>query len=108
MGDAGVFILEWSFLSMGFRGAATFAPLVSAIFLPGRIPKRYAEAAIIAGPVITIAARRLFSFLNINCDSLFAGVGCSILIIMLGYLDGRIVKSDTLKHRILKTKGKRN
>ena len=42
---------------MGLRGAAIFVPLCGACFLKGKVPKGAAYAAVIMGPVMTLAGR---------------------------------------------------
>jgi SSS family solute:Na+ symporter len=52
---AGSLILEWSFLSMGLRGAATFFPFLFAIVMPGRLSRAWGLASS-AGGLLTLAA----------------------------------------------------
>lgn len=82
-GEAGSMILNWSFLSMGLRGAVLFAPLCFALFAPGRVPKTYAAAAIIAGPVFVLLGNRL---LPTYIDPLFPGMAAALLICTAGCL----------------------
>lgn len=86
MGDMGGFILSWSFMSMGLRGAVAFGPMVAGVFFPGRIHRYYAIAAIIMGPVITLLGKFL---LPPTFDSLFLGVLASILILLAGFIARR-------------------
>ena len=90
MGDMGGFILTWSFMSMGLRGAVAFGPMVAAVFFPGKIPQRYAMMAIIVGPLITLIGNFI---LPPSVDALFMGVGASILILAVGYFS----KNDNLR-----------
>jgi SSS family solute:Na+ symporter len=81
-GNMGSLILGWSFMSMGLRGAVAFAPMCAALFFPGRINKKIALCAIIAGPVFVLIGKFILpSFI----DPLFLGVGISILIMLIGY-----------------------
>jgi len=82
MGNMGSLILGWSFMSMALRGAVAFGPLCTALFLPGRIPKEYAILAMIVGPLFVLVGKLT---LPPNINSLFLGVGCSILVLTLGY-----------------------
>ena len=82
-GEAGSMILNWSFLSMGLRGAVLFAPLCFALFLPGRVPTGFAAAAVIAGPVAVLAGNAL---LPSYIDPLFPGMAVALLICILGFL----------------------
>lgn len=82
-GDMGAMILNWSYLSMGLRGAVAFAPLCAALFLPGRIPSGYALAAMIAGPTLVLLAKLL---LPPSIDPLFPGLGGSMAILAVGAL----------------------
>ena len=81
-GNMGSLILGWSFMSMGLRGAVSFAPMCVALFFPGRVNKKFALGAIIAGPVFVLIGKFILpSFI----DPLFLGVGVSILIMLVGY-----------------------
>jgi len=80
-GEAGSMILNWSFLSMGLRGAVMFAPLCFALFAPGRLPGKFAAAAIVAGPVAVLLASFL---LPPHIDPLFPGMAAALLICVVG------------------------
>jgi len=49
-------ILEWSYLSMGLRGSATFIPLIMCIFIPGITKNLYIRAVVYILPLIYLAA----------------------------------------------------
>jgi len=85
-GNIGSLILGWSFMSMGLRGAVSFAPLCCALFLPGCIDKKYALSAMMAGPVLVLVGKFI---LPAFIDPLFLGVGVSILIMLVGYFTNR-------------------
>ncbi|MCD8140022.1 MAG: sodium:solute symporter family protein [Planctomycetaceae bacterium] len=80
-GNMGAMILNWSYMSMGLRGAVAFAPLCTAVFFPGRIAPGHALAAMIAGPVLVAVAAAV---LPASVDPLFAGVGGSFIVLGLG------------------------
>ena len=81
-GNMGSLILGWSFMSMGLRGAVSFAPMCVALFFPGRVNKKFALGAIIAGPAFVLIGKFILpSFI----DPLFLGVGVSILIMLVGH-----------------------
>lgn len=50
-------ILEWSYLSMGLRGAAILAGLVLVIFFPRLAGRRFVRPVLYALPVLYVAAR---------------------------------------------------
>lgn len=81
-GNLGSLILGWSFMSMGLRGAVAFAPLCCALFLPGKIHKKFALGAIILGPTFVLIGKFI---LPSHIDPLFLGVSVSILVMFLGY-----------------------
>jgi len=56
MGNLGSTILQWSFLSMGLRGATLCLPLLVAIFLHHRTPARAGALAVFLGPTCVMAA----------------------------------------------------
>lgn len=82
MGNLGDLILGWSFMSMGLRGSVAFIPLCTALFMPGKIPPKYAMASMIAGPVFTLLGKFI---LPSSIDSLFLGVAVTIVITAVGY-----------------------
>ena len=86
LGNMGSFINNWSFMSMGLRGAAIFVPLCGACFLKGKIPKGAAYAAVIVGPIMTLAGRFI---LPSGIDPVFLGILAALLIFAVGALAGR-------------------
>jgi len=82
-GNLKSFILEWSFLSMGLRGAAILAPLSGALFLKGRISGKFAVASILAGPLAMLACRAL---LPPGIDPLLPGIAASLVPMAAGLL----------------------
>ena len=85
-GALGDTILQFAFLSMGLRGAVVFAPLCCALWLPGKIHRKYAMAAVIAGPIL-VAVFGLWKILPF--DSLFVGVAAAVSIMAAGWVMGR-------------------
>lgn len=83
MGPLGDTILNFSFMSMGLRGATVFVPLCFALFLSGCVYGRYAELAIILGPATVL----LFNLWNVlPFDPLFGGIIVSALIMLVGMI----------------------
>lgn len=80
-GKLGDIILNFSFMSMGLRGAVVFAPLCGALWLKGRIASKYALAAIIAGPLFVFVFKIL---IPVSFDPLFAGMTAALMIMGLG------------------------
>jgi SSS family solute:Na+ symporter len=85
-GNLGSLILGWSFLSMALRGAVAFGVLTTAIFLPGRIPAKYAMWSLLAGPACLLAGK---PFIGDIIDPLFFGVAASLLVLLAGFIAGR-------------------
>lgn len=85
-GNMGSLILSWSVLSMGLRGAVAFGPLCAALFMPGKIPPKYAVAAMLTGPVLVLIGK--FT-LPPRIDPLFLGVLGSIMVLLAGWIMGR-------------------
>ena len=81
LGNMGSFINNWSFMSMGLRGAAIFVPLCGACFLKGKIPSKAAYISVIAGPVVTLIGRFV---LPASVDPVFAGILAALLIFVAG------------------------
>lgn len=82
-GNLGTLILEWSFLSMGLRGAVAFGPLCAALFLKGRIPGRFALASMIAGPAVVLI---LTISPMLNIDPFLAGVAANLSVLGAGFI----------------------
>lgn len=89
LGDLGDLILGWSFMSMGLRGSVAFIPLCTALFMPGKIPPKYAMASMIAGPVFTLIGKFI---LPATIDSLFLGIAVTIVITAAGYITNQSKK----------------
>lgn len=76
-------ILNFSFMSMGLRGAVVFLPLLFALTIPGRVSKKWAMAAALVGPCMVL----LFRFLDcLPFDSLFIGMLAALILCLLGCL----------------------
>lgn len=80
-GGMGSMILNWSFLSMGLRGAVMLFPLCFALFLPGRLSRPFAALAVVAGPLLVLAGSFV---LPEEIDPLFFGMAGALLICLLG------------------------
>lgn len=80
-GSLGDTILQFAFMSMGLRGAVVFVPLLGALWLPGRIDKKFAIASIVIAPVLVM----IFGVLKVlPFDSLFVGILASLVIMGIG------------------------
>ncbi len=75
-------ILNWSYLSLGLRGAAICFPLLAVIFLKGKISPPAGTLAVAAGPLIVITGTVLGWALN----PLYPGLAAGIVIIIYDYL----------------------
>ncbi len=82
-GSLGDTILQFAFMSMGLRGAVIFLPLCCALWLPGRIDRKYAVASILISP-LAVLAFGLWGILPF--DPLFIGILISLLIMGFGLL----------------------
>ena len=82
-GGLGDTILRFAFMSMGLRGSVVFMPLACALWLPGKVDRRFVVASIVISPLLVLA----FGVLDIlPFDSLFAGVLASVLLCAAGML----------------------
>jgi SSS family solute:Na+ symporter len=87
-GNAGDLILNWSFLSMGLRGAVTFGVLTAALFFPGRISPALAMWAMGTGLACVVLGKPLVGGIM---DPLFIGIAGSLLVLLVGGLrSGRL------------------
>ena len=80
-GEMGSMILNWSFLSMGLRGAVAFAPVCFALFAPGKTSSKTALASIVLSPVAVLISSFV---LPEHMDPLFPGMIVSIAIFIAG------------------------
>lgn len=85
VGGSGSMILEWSFMSMGLRGAGTFFPFVLAVLGPGRLSPSWALASSVGG----LAGMLLWAMSGMPQDPLFAGLAVSALCVAAGTFSGR-------------------
>ncbi|NLN06722.1 MAG: sodium:solute symporter family protein [Firmicutes bacterium] len=79
-------ILKWAYLSHGFRGVAAFLPMVTALFLPGKIGGKAGMWATIYGPLVVLAWNILKP---LPVEPIFPGLVVSLLILAGGYLSSR-------------------
>ena len=85
-GTLGDTILQFAFMSMGLRGAVVFVPLLCALWLPGRIDKKFAVASIIVSPVLVL----IFGVVKVlPFDPLFVGILASFVIMGAGLAAGK-------------------
>jgi len=81
---SGSMILQWSYLSMGLRGAGTFFPLLAAVFIPDRLPPSWALAASVSGLATTI----FWPFSGLPFEPLVVGLSVSFLAAATGAIKG--------------------
>lgn len=72
-------ILEWSFLSMGFRGTAAFIPMITALFFKDKVSSKAATLSVITGPVASILSKIILP----TIDPLYVGLATSIITIVI-------------------------
>ena len=78
-------ILDWSYLSMGLRGAGTLLPFVFAVMRPGFVSPKCALASSVGG----LAAMLVWAFAGLGGEPLFAGLAASAICIIIGALGGK-------------------
>ena len=86
-GSLGDTILSFAFMSMGLRGAVVFVPLCCALWLPGKVNKKWAVIAIIMGPLFVLLCGTVMPLPG-GIDSLFAGVAASLVCCVAGLIVG--------------------
>ena len=86
-GSLGDTILNFAFMSMGLRGAVIFVPMSCAIWLKGRVNKKWAFAGIIAGPAAVLIFGTVLS-MPWGMDPLIGGIAASLLCCMAGLAVG--------------------
>ena len=80
-GTASGLILEWTYLSMGLRGATCFFPLLVALFLADKIDPASGRLAVIIGPLIVI----LWRLFGARLDPLYPGLVASMVVLGWGF-----------------------
>ncbi len=78
-GDA--VILQWSYLSLGLRGATICFPLLAVIFFKERISPRGGAAAVLLGPLTVIAT----GLLPLKLNPLYPGLTVSFAVLAIDY-----------------------
>ncbi len=91
IGDLESIILQWSFMSMGLRGAVLFLPLIGALFLRGKIPATAVIISIIVGPLFVLFGK---IGMNLPFDSLFLGLAMNVLILAMGLVYNQFAKKQ--------------
>ena len=91
----GAMINDLGFLSMGLRGAVVFLPMCGGLWLKGKIPSRFALAAIIAGPIAVLVGNFL---LNLPFDALFFGMAVCLVIMAVGLAAGKHNQASLSSH----------
>ncbi len=89
-GSLGDIILQFAFMSMGLRAAVVFMPLLGALWLPGKADSRWMLVSVIASPAAVFAGK----LLGLPFDSLFLGMGVSVLCFAAGWLQRKDNKRD--------------
>ena len=79
-GQLGDIILQFAFMSMGLRAAVVFMPLLGALWLPGKVDSRFIMASVILSPAAVFAGK----ILGVPFDSLFLGMGVSVICFLGG------------------------
>lgn len=79
-------ILNWSYLSHGFRGVSAFLPMITALFLRGKIEQK---AAVWASVLAPLAVALWVCFQPLPIEPLFPGLFLSFCLFLWGYLKGR-------------------
>ena len=110
MGSLGDMILNFAFMSMGLRAAATFAPLCAALFFPGKVNHKLAVVSIISGPVMVLIGK----LAGVPFDSLFLGIGVSFLFLIVGIFvhskwpsEPEMVAGQNVHHHIRKKRAEK-
>lgn len=79
-GGLGDIIMNFSFLSMGLRGAVIFVPMTFALFAKGRVASIWALISVIAGPVAVLAG----NLMGLPFDPLFLGLAVNFVVMGVG------------------------
>lgn len=85
MGNLSSVILTFGFLSMGLRAAVLLIPMLTALYLPGRIKSSYA----IVSSILGIIAMLVGKWLSVPFDPLFLGIAAGAAVALIGLLRGK-------------------
>lgn len=80
-GNLGSLILEWTYLSMGLRGATICLPLLAALLLRGKINPAAGQWAVVLGPLSAI----LWKLTGATLDPLYPSLLVSLAVLGWGY-----------------------
>lgn len=85
-------ILNFSFMSMGLRGAVMMGPLCCALWMPGKVARKWVLASVCISPLLVL----IFGIIDcLPFDPLFLGVAASLLLCGIGRLVGNNKKTDS-------------
>lgn len=87
---SGSLINDMGFLSMGLRGTTIFLPLCGALWLKGKVDRRFVLASVVLSP-LTVLAGKLF---HIPIDPLFPGLLVSFLCFLFGIIINKPSKGE--------------
>jgi len=91
-------ILQWSFLSMGLRGATNFIPLLGAIFFKKWVSPKAGLIALVVGP----AADLVWKVVVPNgMDPLYAGLLASLLCLVIGSVIFPVSKTPPVNKNVI-------
>ena len=96
-GSLGDTILNFAFMSMGLRGAVVFVPMLCALWMRGKVNRKCAMGAIVAGPVVVLLCGTLFKLPG-GIDPLFAGVTAALIFCAAGRILGNRVEHIRVLH----------
>lgn len=83
-GNLGDIIMNFSFMSMGLRGAVIFVPMTFALFAKGRVESVWALISVIAGPVAVLVG----NLIGLPFDPLFLGLAVNLVVMGCGFIAG--------------------
>lgn len=84
-------ILNFSFMSMGLRGAVMMGPLCCALWMPGKVNRKWVLAAVCISPLLVL----IFGITDcLPFDPLFLGVAASALLCSAGRMAGPAEKKQ--------------
>ncbi|MGI6128995.1 MAG: sodium:solute symporter family protein [bacterium] len=95
-GNLGSLILEWTYLSMGLRGATICFPLLAALFLQDKINPLSGRWAVVLGPLAAI----LWKLTGFALDPLYPGLLVNFAVLGLGLIKRKSFYQVSAKQRL--------
>ena len=89
-------IFDWSYLSLGFRGVSAFFPMLTALYLPGKINPQAVFLASILGPATVVIWLVAAPW---PVEPIYPALLVCLVLFLAGYLQNKKEAADILSYK---------